>query len=101
MKQNYFNGKSKKWYSKCRSNASKSISYLKHRNGAFTAKKNESRLQPKQHKPVNNMEYEDGSAKEKDSADLQLDNNLDNGQKLKVLLMIHIIFIYICFFQYG
>lgn len=47
------------------------------------------------------MEYEDGSAKEKDSADLQLDNNLDNGQKLKVLLMIHIIFIYICFFQYG
>ena len=39
MKQNYFNGKSKKWYSKCRSNASKSISYLKHRNGAFTAKK--------------------------------------------------------------
>lgn len=40
------------------------------------------------------MEYEDGSAKEKDSADLQLDNNLDNGQKLKFLLMIHI-FLYI------
>lgn len=63
--------------------------------GLLQQKKNESRLQPKQHKPVNNMEYEDGSAKEKDSADLQLDNNLDNGQKLKVLLMIHIIFIYI------
>lgn len=46
------------------------------------------------------MEYEDGGAKEKkDSADLQLDNNLDNGQELKVLLMIHIFFIYICFFN--
>ena len=62
--------------------------------GLLQQKKNESRLQPKQHKPVNNMEYEDGSAKEKDSADLQLDNNLDNGQKLKFLLMIHI-FLYI------
>ena len=45
------------------------------------------------------MEYEDGGAKEKkDSADLQLDNNLDNGQELKVLLMIHI-FLYIYVFS--
>ena len=45
------------------------------------------------------MEYEDGGAKEKkDSGDLQLDNNLDNGQELKVLLMIHI-FLYIYVFS--
>lgn len=41
------------------------------------------------------MEYEDDSASENNYVDLQHNNNLDNGQKLKNVLMIHIFCLYI------